>query len=200
MSSIGERVKEVRAYHKMTQKEFASTLGVSREYICRLEANKESPSYETILLFDVVLNVSTEWLTKGVGEMFSADDAVTITESTKKSVISAIKSMPDCYRKTEAARCFKDLSSIFTILSPYVYSKGYSDLENITDIIEQLKRIIITVMDHRKSKTDSITKEHLQIKENSTFNIVQDINDLFDIAVTADNRMETLNDLETNGN
>ena len=64
--SIGTRIKELRLERKMTQKDFAKEIGISRSYLGDLENDRKSPSAETISKLSDKLNVSSTYFFGGV--------------------------------------------------------------------------------------------------------------------------------------
>lgn len=65
-----KRIKEVRKTLKLTQVEFAETLGITNASISKIEAGINTPSEQTIKSICREFNVSYLWLTTGAGEMF----------------------------------------------------------------------------------------------------------------------------------
>ncbi len=59
---IGERVKEVRAENKMTQREFGEKLSVSQDTISLWEKGKSLPSTEYVILICRKFGVSADYL------------------------------------------------------------------------------------------------------------------------------------------
>ena len=66
------RIKKIRQSFKLTQEEFGSRLGVSRDVINNLERGRVSLKDHIIKLICVEFNVNEEWLRTGEGEMFKA--------------------------------------------------------------------------------------------------------------------------------
>ena len=66
--SIGTRIKELRLERKMTQKDFAKEIGISRSYLGDLENDRKSPSAETISKLSDKLNVSSAYFFGGEKE------------------------------------------------------------------------------------------------------------------------------------
>lgn len=186
MSSLGERAREVRKFYKMTQNEFAEKLGVSREYICRLEKDKESPSNSTLQCFDIFFNVNIDWLITGNGKMFGNLDlenaAPRIRERTTESVIRAIKTGKDPVAEEEIAEAFKLLSSVFHVIDTSNISDG---LALILDIMTNLHDVVNAAAKLSRNNNDAsiISKEDYVIKERVTNEIIKDINYLFDIDI-----------------
>lgn len=44
MSSINNRIKEIRKNNNLNQKQFAQILGISQTHISKIESNKDMPS------------------------------------------------------------------------------------------------------------------------------------------------------------
>ena len=68
MSSIGERIGEVRKDFGLTQKVFGERVGVSPTHISKLEANKDTISSTLIKLISIEYNINELWLRSGTGE------------------------------------------------------------------------------------------------------------------------------------
>lgn len=67
MSSIGNRFKYLRKQLKMTQKEFSAAVGISQGTLSDIEKNNCYPATETLLSVFRYINISADWLLKGVG-------------------------------------------------------------------------------------------------------------------------------------
>lgn len=65
--TLGYRIKEIRTDNKMTQKEFAEVLSVSRPFISRVEADKETPSDSLLKLIAATFKIRLNWLKYGEG-------------------------------------------------------------------------------------------------------------------------------------
>ena len=65
--TLGYRIKEIRTDNKMTQKEFAEVLSVSRPFISRVEADKETPSDSLLKLIAATFKIQLNWLKYGEG-------------------------------------------------------------------------------------------------------------------------------------
>ncbi|MGD9156442.1 MAG: helix-turn-helix transcriptional regulator, partial [Bacillota bacterium] len=62
---MGERLKEIRIKHNLTQVQIGEMMGVSGAYISKLEKMNEIPSDTFIYLFCQLFSVRREWLIKG---------------------------------------------------------------------------------------------------------------------------------------
>ena len=71
MDNIGTRIKAIRQALDLTQEQFASQVGLSRNYIGMIEIGQRDPSERSISDVCRVFGVDPIWLRTGVGEMFS---------------------------------------------------------------------------------------------------------------------------------
>lgn len=71
MSSIGEKLKELRIEKRMTQAGLAEKLNVKRQTIANIEAEKNNPSIELINKLIIDFNVNANWLIAGIGKPFN---------------------------------------------------------------------------------------------------------------------------------
>lgn len=71
---MNERLKLLRCSKKLTQEDFASKLGLSRNFIAQVEAGSRNPSERTIRDICNVYKVNYQWLVNGLGEMYADDD------------------------------------------------------------------------------------------------------------------------------
>ena len=73
MSTIAERIKEVRKEKKYTQAEFGKIIGVAGNTVTGYENNIRKPSDAVIISICREFNVNEQWLRTGQGEMFVLD-------------------------------------------------------------------------------------------------------------------------------
>lgn len=69
INTIGDRIKEVRESHGLTQQEFADRLGTKRSNIGSYETDKRTPSAVAITTICREFHVNEAWLRTGIGEM-----------------------------------------------------------------------------------------------------------------------------------
>jgi transcriptional regulator with XRE-family HTH domain len=67
---LNERIKKLRSHLELTQEEFSSKIGLSRNFIAQVESGIKKPSSRTISDICEKFNVNEEWLLNGTGEMF----------------------------------------------------------------------------------------------------------------------------------
>jgi transcriptional regulator with XRE-family HTH domain len=68
--SIGGRIKKVRQDAGMGQQEFASSIGISANYLSEVESGKKEPSTPIILLIETRYAISEGWLLTGEGPVY----------------------------------------------------------------------------------------------------------------------------------
>jgi len=69
--TMGERFKSVRKHAKMTQKDFAESLGITQTTISGIEKNAANASTTLIKLVCLKYNIDEEWLSNGNGRMLA---------------------------------------------------------------------------------------------------------------------------------
>ena len=69
--TLGERIKEVRTNKGLTQEQFSGKIGLSRNYVARIEIGERLPSDRTIKDICREFGVDELWLRTGIGEAFS---------------------------------------------------------------------------------------------------------------------------------
>lgn len=102
-----ERIRDIRKNHlKLSQKEFASRLGMSENYIWMIEKGDRIPPDRTISDICREFGVDRIWLETGVGEPFRPLDrdeqiaavlgkAITGNDTARDRLIRAIAQLPD---------------------------------------------------------------------------------------------------------
>ncbi len=70
MSTLNDRIKQVRKSLDLTQQEFADRLNVKRNTVATYERGKSNPSDAAVNLICREFNVNEAWLRTGEGEMF----------------------------------------------------------------------------------------------------------------------------------
>lgn len=66
---MGERIKKLRKYFDLTQKEFAERIGSTQNNIANYETGRRTPSAAAFNNICKTFGVSEEWLRAGEGEM-----------------------------------------------------------------------------------------------------------------------------------
>lgn len=70
IAAIGRRIKEVRKYLQIRQKDMALKLGITNAHLSEIEKGTASPSIELLYKITRTYNMSPEYLFLGKGNMF----------------------------------------------------------------------------------------------------------------------------------
>lgn len=74
MSTVGERIRELRKYYKLNQKDFGKQIGISYGHVSNIEKGKDNPSDSVIKLIAMEYNTSEIWLKTGQGKMIDSSE------------------------------------------------------------------------------------------------------------------------------
>ena len=94
--TLGERIKEVRTSKGLTQEQFSGKIGLSRNYVARIEIGERLPSDRTIKDICREFGVDELWLRTGIGEAFSVP---TREEEMTKLFKSLMADRPETFRR-----------------------------------------------------------------------------------------------------
>lgn len=124
--SIGTRIKELRLERKMTQKDFAKEIGISRSYLGDLENDRKSPSVETISKLSDKLNVSSAYFFGGVDvkkiydecllslkKLDGAKDSMSINPEVDPLIIDEVNSLIVNDKLIEASELLSEIEEDF---------------------------------------------------------------------------------------
>jgi transcriptional regulator with XRE-family HTH domain len=106
MSTIGERIKDIRKQKGYTQQKFAEALGLKQNTVATYEMNKTIPSDRTIADICREFGVDRIWLETGAGEPFKPVDrneqiaailghAISHNDTARDRLIRAFSQLPD---------------------------------------------------------------------------------------------------------
>lgn len=106
MSTIGERIKDIRKQKGYTQQKFAEALGLKQNTVATYEMNKTVPSDRTIADICREFGVDRIWLETGAGEPFKPVDrneqiatvlskAIAGNDTARDRLIRAFSQLPD---------------------------------------------------------------------------------------------------------
>ena len=73
MDGVNERIKQVRAFMGIPQREFAGKVFISQSTFGEIETGVRRVNDRILQLISTRFNVSREWLKTGAGEMFLTD-------------------------------------------------------------------------------------------------------------------------------
>lgn len=104
---MNKQIKELRKILNITQEEFSSKIGLSRNFIAQIETGTKSPSDRTVSDICRVFNVNRDWLQTGSGDIFKhpEDEVATIVSDLLEEdnpMYDLIKSIMKTYQKLDA--------------------------------------------------------------------------------------------------
>jgi transcriptional regulator with XRE-family HTH domain len=82
--NINERILQVRKALKLSQKDFAAGIKVSRTYQSAFEANDRKINDRIILIICTTYGVNETWLRNGTGEMFGKEPNIRLEKAMRK--------------------------------------------------------------------------------------------------------------------
>lgn len=91
MSTQGSRLKEVRKELKLSQEEFGKKIGVSKQYVSNLEADRNFLNNEKLVSLLVDFNVSTDYILGGIGQPFIPPKYEDVKDEIMKEVEEMLK-------------------------------------------------------------------------------------------------------------
>ena len=109
---MNERIKELRKELGLTQEEFSSKIGLSRNFIAQVEIGTKTPSNRTVSDICRVFSVNEDWLRNGKGnreqsmsrneeiQMFSNQVMFDMDDSIKKRLLIALSKLNEDDWKT----------------------------------------------------------------------------------------------------
>lgn len=69
MSSVGERIRQIRKEEKLSMAAFGKRIGISSAAVSRLETGENQPAERTVVIICNEFRINYPWLTEGKGEM-----------------------------------------------------------------------------------------------------------------------------------
>ena len=67
MKTIGERIRHIRKYNGLIQKQFGELVGISDAHVSKIESGKDNPSYTLVLVISSKFMIEREWILSGEG-------------------------------------------------------------------------------------------------------------------------------------
>jgi transcriptional regulator with XRE-family HTH domain len=71
MSTLGERVRQLRSEKKLSQQEFAERLGISQSFLSEVERDVKIPGGDMLLSLKRSFGASVDWLLAGELKVFA---------------------------------------------------------------------------------------------------------------------------------
>lgn len=172
MSTINNRIKEIRKNNNLNQKQFAQILGISQTHISKIESNKDMPSKKLQKLICIEFNINERWLETGEGRVNQSklNEDIIVNESiikTKNYLQNASKSEKILYANllSELPKLLNNLN-----LSRFKDNNEYENyvLNTIFDVFVQFMKYV----DFLNDKTYRLSgSEQLDEKIDELFDI-----------------------------
>ena len=125
------RIKYVRSALGLTQEQFASKIGLSRNYVAKIEIGNREPSDRTIADICREFGVSETWLRTGVGEPFMPPSR---SEEMGRLVKSLMADKPEAFRSRLITALLRfDADGPEWQLLEDIYNSVAADIEKETD-------------------------------------------------------------------
>jgi len=125
MSSIGERVKEIRKQNHLNQKMFANELGISQNHVSNIENGNENPSSSLLKLLCLKFNIDEAWLIEGVGSPMPDFD--TFSDDSLMSKYNTMRVMLEKMLKNRTGDELKSTVETFSYVVSLLTANGLSD-------------------------------------------------------------------------
>lgn len=171
MTTINERVRYIRQQNKLTQKQFAEKIGISREHLCRIESQKEKPSEQILLLITALFGIDEDWLYNGTGT--SDNMSLTTTLNTSIQDLTNIIKLSN-YNQDDMIVCIILLTNIFRNI--YQYQNGNNSEKII--LIESILRNLSEIVKKSNNERTSFSKEEYAKFETLKSEIINDISEI----------------------
>ncbi|EMJ5758542.1 helix-turn-helix transcriptional regulator [Clostridioides difficile] len=75
-TDINERLKLIRLYFNLSQKDFGSRLTIAQNYLSNIEKGYRNVTDKIIKITCFEFNINEEWLRTGIGNMFTKQDDI----------------------------------------------------------------------------------------------------------------------------
>ncbi len=127
---LGERIKELRKKHNMTQKDLADLLGVSSSAVGMYEQNRREPSGETLVLICSIFKISLDYLIVGTEFELHQKSAYNSSKDKKQNKIVHNK---------EFADVVNEMKKQLMLMDNLTFDGQPLNVSDIEDIFEAMK-------------------------------------------------------------
>jgi len=86
----GARIRQARLALGLTQKEFASSLGIVQGFLSGIETGRKSPSETLLIALTHTHGINPVWLTQGTGEPFAGEPSAATPAGGKAPLLEVI--------------------------------------------------------------------------------------------------------------
>ena len=89
--NVGSRLKKIRKAKGLTQQAFGELISVSKQAVANIECGHSNPSLDFISKLIENMDINSNWLIAGKGEMFNAPKY----EDVKSEIMAQVQKMLD---------------------------------------------------------------------------------------------------------
>jgi len=79
--SLGERIQAVRKENRLTQRDFATKIGISQSHLCGIERGKVNISQLALSMIEVKFGINKHWLLMGERPKYIKEQAWKVAET-----------------------------------------------------------------------------------------------------------------------
>lgn len=162
MSTIGERLRELRG--SQTLEEFASSNGIHRVTLSRLEKGERVPDANFLQTVTKNNNICSEWLLLGTGPMYAGEEASKMADTSAISPLS-LSTQPTEKIDSQAQRV-ADMSAIAPLYEEHrrLYQKNMELQERLLAATEQNAELRLQ-LERRDMRIHELEKENAGLRE-----------------------------------
>ncbi len=91
MSTIGQRIKEIRQELRLSQEQFGQIFCAGKSYISAVENDKSKLSVENLVKLLVDYNVSIDYILGGIGKPFITQQYNAVKSELRSEVLQILK-------------------------------------------------------------------------------------------------------------
>lgn len=155
---MNTRIKELRKFLGLTQKEFGGRIGVKPNTIATYEIGRSTPIDAVITLICREFNVNEEWLRTGNGSMFKATEEAAVSKLCREvhasvieaGIIRAYFRIPPEIRDTFMRRLIEEVQLEYRLDIPGLKFKTVDDL---MDDLEDSRQELLAERELKKSSS-----------------------------------------------
>ena len=148
---FADRLKEFRLQKKMTQKDFATKIGITPAALSLYESNSKNPSIGVVKRISEVFGVSIDWLC-GLSEQMTLNAEPQTLADIALKIIELLNSSSLYRFKLDRSLDFNGRPAEFCLEFPRIteldeFFQNYQTLQNLSCDAEEKQRIINTWLD-----------------------------------------------------
>lgn len=162
--TIGNRIKQIRQYLGINQKDFGKKIAVAQTYQSQLEKGDRDVTEKILKLICLEFKVNEQWLRTGEGEMFIKTDDSLISELAKEYKLDSIDQfIVEFFVKCSPSerQKLKDFACALAAKVNEVHTKELSAMneDDIEKEVEEYRKELLAKKITKTSSASGTTKE-----------------------------------------